>query len=510
MTLASFARLCETIEHMTPTNKVRYISGGLQNFNSKTTVMKILSMDYPVNNIGGKRAITWVANALGVFEDEIDDGLYTWGDLGETLFEIDDGNETDSEITMSEFSMLLHLDCSRIESDSYIMFSESLNQMSAREKKWFIRYWLRKPRNGVNNKIPLKVIANYFGLKQSVVDNYANYNSAGDIFTSLFGGNTPECILTHGQFINPMLAKARKGKERPSNYIVDIKYDGNRYQIHKEGESVIIFNRKGKVVTDQYPDIVEIVSKFEVSNVILDTEIYPVNPDGSPAPHKLLGKRVHKKDKAEAVRECPVKMVAFDCLSSYGIARIEDPLVERIMCLSCIPSEYRAETFDDHTIQAAYNIAIDRGFEGIMIKDANMTYQPGKRSKGWLKYKPPRISLDVVITTAEYGEGKRANVFGTYGISVKDGSDFSPIGKVGTGFSDDDLQHLTTTLKKNIDYLSDGVFFLLPRVVLEVTSDLVTKDANGNIGLRFPRCVRIREDKYAADIDTLEGVKELL
>ena len=101
-------------------------------------------------------------------------------------------------------------------------------------------------------------------------------------------------------------------------------------------------------------------------------------------------------------------------------------------------------------------------------------------------------------------------MFGTYGISVKDGSDFSPIGKVGTGFSDDDLQHLTTTLKKNIDYLSDGVFFLLPRVVLEVTSDLVTKDANGNIGLRFPRCVRIREDKYAADIDTLEGVKELL
>ena len=102
------------------------------------------------------------------------------------------------------------------------------------------------------------------------IEMYDQYNSASDICGSLELGLEPECKLVHGQFVKPMLAKARKGKERPTDYIVDIKYDGNRYQIHKEGESVIIFNRKGKIVSDQYPDIVDIVSDFEVSSIILD------------------------------------------------------------------------------------------------------------------------------------------------------------------------------------------------------------------------------------------------
>ena len=508
MTLAEFSRMCESIEFVTPTNKANAISRAMYSFTSKECLIGILALEFPINNIGSKRAITWIANALGMFDDEIENAVHTWGDIGEALNEIDDGNEEDSDIGLMEFQALLCMDCSRINSNSYTLFSEALNKMSAREKKWFVRYWLRKPRNGVNNKVPLKAMKLHFN--DDNIEMYSQYNTASAICCYLVEGITPECKLVHGQFVNPMLAKARKGMERPPNYIVDIKYDGNRYQIHKEGKSVIIFNRKGKIVTDQYTDVVDIVKEFDEYNLILDTEIYPVNPDGSPAPHKLLGKRVHKKDKAEAVRDCPVKMVAFDCLSSFGEARLEEPLIERVTRLACIPEEYRAETFDDHTIQSAYNVAIDRGFEGIMIKDADMKYQSGKRSKGWLKYKPPRISLDVVITSAKYGEGRRSNVYGTYGISVKDGHEYVSIGKVGTGFSDYDLEWLTQELRKNVDYYEGETFFFLPRMVLEVTSDLVTKDADGNIGLRFPRCLRIRRDKHAYDIDTLDSLREMM
>jgi DNA ligase-1 len=259
-----------------------------------------------------------------------------------------------------------------------------------------------------------------------------------------------------------------------------------------------------------FQDVVDIVKEFEVNNIILDTEIYPVNPDGSPAPHKILGKRVHSKDKAKAVRECPVKMVAFDCLSIQEVPIIESNLRIRLTHLSYIPHEYRAETFDDHTIKSAYNIAIDRGFEGIMIKDGDMAYQPGKRSKGWLKYKPPRFNFDVVITSAKYGEGKRTNVFGTYGISVKDGSDFVSVGNVGTGFSDNQLDLLTREVRKHIESHEGDTYYVLPRLVLEVTCDLVTNDAEGNVGLRFPRCIRIRDDKYAVDADTIQRVMEFM
>ncbi len=516
VTLAKFARMCDVLENQTPTNKINTIVGAMPAFEDKGRLMYILAQEYEINNIGNKRAITWIAEALGLFEEEVDNAVYTWGDIGEAILEIDEGNETDSDITLTTMIHLLENDCSSIQNDSFILFKEHLNKMSAREKKWFIRYWLRTPRNGVNNKIPLKAMAKYYGKGVREIEKFYHFNKAFEICVDLENGNDPECILHHGQFVNPMLAKARKGKERPKEYIVDIKYDGNRYQIHADfrQDSVIIFNRKGKIVTDQFPDVVDLIKKGGVlcsPSQIVDAEIYPVNRDGSPADHKLMAKRVHKKDKAEAVQQCPVKLAVFDLLSLEGISYLDNPLSERLKVLDeVVEDEYLAKIFKEGSIQSAYNTAIDLGFEGIMIKDSTMPYQPGKRSKGWLKYKPPRFNYDVVITSASYGDGKRSHVYGTYGISVKDGADYVSVGKVGTGFSDYDLEWLTTELRKIVDSYEGETFHFLPRIVIEVTCDLVTTDADNNIGLRFPRCMRIRRDKYASEADTLDTLKEAM
>ena len=510
MTLARFSRMCSLLENVSPTQKAVIISESMSAFSNKDDLMEILSMEYMNNNIGEKRAIIWIANALGIFEDEVEDALYTWGDIGEAIEVLDDGNESDSEITLNWFLTLLSMDCSRINSNSYSLFSEAFAMMSAREKKWFVRYWLRTPRNGVNNKVPLKALAKYYKKKYADIVKYAQYNSVREICYDLERNRTPECILSHGQFLAPMLAKPRKGKEKHPNTYVDVKYDGNRYQIHNNPDGVIIYNRKGKRVTNQYPDI---VSEFDdYPSGIFDAEIYPIEIGGEPAPHKLLAKRVHMKDKAKAVEQCPVKLAIFDLLLLDGISYVDRPLSERLEALKKnMPEKTIATTFEDTTIKGAYNLAIDWGFEGIMIKDADATYHAGKRSNAWLKYKPPRINLDVVITSGEYGKGKRSNTFGTFGISVKDKEGgYVSIGKIGTGFSDDDLVWLTNELKKNVDSYVEEVFYFLPRVVLEVTSDLVTMDADNNIGLRFPRCMRIRHDKYAADIDTIQRVQELI
>ena len=246
--------------------------------------------------------------------------------------------------------------------------------------------------------------------------------------------------------------------------------------------------------------------------MILDSEIYPINRDGSPAEHKKLGKRVHKKDKAEAVRECPVNLAVFDVLSFNGASLLVETQEVRIKkLLEIVPKEYQTHIFDsDATIESCYNMAIDWGYEGIMIKDASMIYEAGKRSKGWLKYKPPRIELDVVITSGTYGKGTRTGLFGSFGISVKDGSSYVNVGKVGTGFSDEELVWLTNELRKSIDRMDNGVYHFLPRIVLQVTSDLVTNDADGNIGLRFPRSMRVRHDKFASDVDTIQTVREMM
>ena len=144
------------------------------------------------------------------------------------------------------------------------------------------------------------------------------------------------------------------------------------------------------------------------------------------------------------------------------------------------------------------------------IKVAVLIYEAGKRSRGWVKYKPPTVELDVVVLSVSYGTGNRQNVFGTYEIGVKSEDGFTSIGKVGTGFSDTDLVYLTDKLQKQIVSRKDGVYAVNPVVILEVKSDLVSQDAKGNIGLRFPRMNRIREDKFVEDIDTLETVMEKL
>ena len=515
MSFSNFARMCEVLEQQTPTQKAETISSSLNGIGNKGVVMQILSLDYPINNIGESRAITWIANALGVFEDEVESAVSIWGDVGEAVAELDIGNETDSDISIVQALMMLELDCSRINSNAYTLFAQELQKMSAREKKWFIRYWLRKPRNGVNNKVPLKAISKHFSIKYGDITKYSHFYNAGEICKSLEDGVTPECKLTHGHFVSPMLAKPRKGKERPKEYIVDVKYDGNRYQIHFDEvkESVIIFNRKGKVATNQYPDIVKLILEDEVFKIggIYDTEIYPIKTDGTPAEHKLLAKRVHKLNKEEAVQQCPVKLAVFDVLKWNEESCLDKSLKKRIKLLdmSVFP-EYRAKRFDDTTIKASYHLAIDWGFEGIMIKDSSLAYDPGKRSKGWLKYKPPRIELDVVITSAQYGKGKRSNVFGTYGISVRDGADYIEVGKVGTGFTDEELIWLTNELRKSIERYEDNVYHFSPRLVLQVTSDLISNDSDGNIGLRFPRSMRVRHDKYPAEADTIQRVKELM
>ena len=310
-----------------------------------------------------------------------------------------------------------------------------------------------------------------------------------------------------------MLAKAVPKDKWPKEHIVEYKYDGARYQIHfrrRLETKIIIFNRKGKVVTDKFPDIVEEVLSWKINeSFIIDTEIYPIESDGSPAPFKKMGTRIHSKDIQAAIEKCPVELGVFDCMMFNDENLMDSPLKDRLETIVKFPKQaIRTIIIEDNDI--FYNLAINDGYEGIMVKDLNAPYESGKRSVAWAKYKPPRFELDVVITGARYGDGKRSTVFGSYDMAVKDGTEYVSVGSIGTGFSDLDLLSLTQQGKKIISRVNNGTYELLPRIVLEVTCDLVTRDSEGNLGLRFPRMLRIRSDKPVSDINTLEDVEAMV
>lgn len=484
------------------------ISRSLDNFENKGLVLSILDKDsLEANNLGLAKAKKWIAKIFDVFDDEIDGLMAAHEDLGEAVYNLDVSAETEINTGILSVKRALESDCGKIDSDAFRVVETLIENMSANERRWFVRYLLRTPRNGINQGTVAKIISKHYGKKQAIVKKHLNFNSIEVVCANYDAGTEPPCNLTYGKFIKPMLAKEVPMNKWTDDFVVDYKYDGNRYQIHIDGEKTMIFNRKGKIVTRQFPDIVEIVQEYDVKNAILDGEIYPILENGAPAPHKQMGTRVHSKNIQEAMERVKVKWVIFDCLMLNDETVMDLSYTERLDRMKNLPNQAHRITEGD--IMAFYHEAINEGFEGIIVKDASQPYQSGKRSVYWAKYKPPQINLDVVILSAKYGEGKRASVFGTYELGVKANNGYHSVGWCGTGFSDSDLISLTNTLRRNVESFDNGQFFVSPVVVLEVKADLVSRDAQGNLGLRFPRCVRIRDDKFVSDINTLEDVERL-
>lgn len=484
------------------------ISRSLDNFENKGLVLSILDKDtLEANNLGLAKAKKWIAKIFDVFDDEIDGLMAAHEDLGEAVYNLDVSAETEINTGILSVKRALESDCGKIDSDAFRVVETLIENMSANERRWFVRYLLRTPRNGINQGTVAKIISKHYGKKQAIVKKHLNFNSIEVVCANYDAGTEPPCNLTYGKFIKPMLAKEVPMDKWTDDFVVDYKYDGNRYQIHIDGEKTMIFNRKGKIVTRQFPDIVEIVQEYDVKNAILDGEIYPILENGAPAPHKQMGTRVHSKNIQEAMERVKVKWVIFDCLMLNDETVMDLSYTERLDRMKNLPNQAHRITEGD--IMAFYHEAINEGFEGIIVKDASQPYQSGKRSVYWAKYKPPQINLDVVILSAKYGEGKRASVFGTYELGVKANNGYHSVGWCGTGFSDSDLISLTNTLRRNVESFDNGQFFVSPVVVLEVKADLVSRDAQGNLGLRFPRCVRIRDDKFVSDINTLEDVERL-
>ena len=507
MTWARMSRLLESTDGITPTQQINRIARELENFDAPN-LLKILSLQYEVNNIGLVRAKKWMAKIFNVFDDEIDGYVNAHNDLGEAIYYLDFSKEEESTFTLQGAIRLLEIDCSKIDSNQFRLIEEAILHMSPNERRWFIRYWLRTPRNGINEGLVAKIMAKHYDKKLAEVKKHLTFNSISIVASHYDMKENPPTNLFHGTFVAPMLAKEVPMKKWPTNKIVDYKYDGNRYQIHKQDDNVIIFNRKGKVVTSQFPDVVEVVRNYEIKSVILDGEIYPIDNYGNPIEHKHMGTRVHSKNVAEAVDKVKVKWVIFDCLKLNDRTIMDLPYVDRLGSFKDLPDQAHRMT-EGEDVLAFYNRAINDGFEGIIVKDSSLPYEAGKRSIGWAKYKPPRIELDVVITGARYGEGAKANVFASFDIAVSSPNGFIGVGSVGTGFSDGDLIKLTNTLRRNVENYDNKTYHVSPVVVLEVSADLVSRDSQGNLGLRFPRCKRIRDDKFVADINTLEDVEAL-
>jgi ATP-dependent DNA ligase I len=299
---------------------------------------------------------------------------------------------------------------------------------------------------------------------------------------------------------------------------VEDKYDGIRGQLHKEGNRVVLYSRDLNDVTAAFPEIVEAACTLP-HDVLLDGEILAFR-DGLVRPFFELQHRLGRKVVSAQLRtEVPVTFVGFDLLYLDGRNLLTEPLRERRRLLEAInlPSPfmlaYLIQANSAQELDGIFDAARGRNNEGLMVKDPQSTYSPGRRGLGWLKLKKALATLDVVVTGVEWGHGKRKNVLSDYTFAVYDEANdrLVNIGKAYSGLTDAEIAQMTEYFK-SITLKDYGRFRLVqPEIVLEVAFDAITESGRHNSGyaLRFPRIKQIRRDKTPRDIDTLANVARM-
>lgn len=448
------------------------------------------------------------------------------------------------------------------------------------EPKFFVRSLEGKLRIGLAEKSVLVALADAMwalekergqnGMtkpeaEQLVRDVYSRLPSYDVVVPAMLqhglSGLAEHCKLTPGVPVKPMLAKPtrsitevldRFASAEENTFTCEYKYDGERAQLHYSREiGGRVYSRNSENMSERYPDILAAlpsIVKPPVESVILDCEAVAWDrQDKRILPFQMLSTRKRKDVREEDIK-VQVCLFAFDLLYLNGEPLIHLPLRERRerlhQAFTPVPGRFEfATALDAHTaedMEKFLDASVRDSCEGLMVKlltGAEAGYEPSKRSHNWLKVKKDYLagvgdSLDLVVIGAFLGKGKRTNVYGAFLLACydPDAESYQAITKIGTGFSEQDLEDLHQRLRPLVVSGPKSYFvyaetapadvWFEPKLLMEVkTADLslspVYKAALGmvsdtkGVSLRFPRCLRIRDDKDATDATTAEQVADM-
>lgn len=407
---------------------------------------------------------------------------------------------------------------------------ELMNFAGPKEAKYIIRTVLEELRLGTAEGIIRDSIAKAYGISPEVVENAYNLKTDfGEVAVIAKNKGIEGLVdikIELGMPIKVMLAEKSESLEQAlidaEEPAIEVKYDGLRTLIEKKGDKIWIFTRRLENVTKQFPDLVKYCKgNIRAENAIVEGETIGLK-GGKPAPFQELSKRIHRKyDIKDMSKEIPIQVNLFDCLLVEKEQFLLKPFGERRNALEKIIKVEKGRfqiaeqivTKDLKTAEEFYKKALESGQEGVMVKSLKKPYQAGKRVGNMYKVKPEKETFDVVITGAQWGEGKRAKWLSSFILSIRDGEtgELLEIGRMGTGLTDEQFIEATKILKPLIEYEKDNIVKIHPKIVIEVGYQDIQRSPNYKSGyaLRFPKLIRFRDDKSVDDVDTLERVQRL-
>lgn len=532
--MRQFAAICEAVGATTKKlEKMRLVGDYLRSLppeDSSRAVLFLTGRPFPrfaehVTQVGGR--LIWQALSLvsGASADDMTAAYRRHGDLGGAAQELLSGNTAVDNYTLAEAAAAFReLVTRRGPAQKLGLLVQILRRVTPIEAKYLVKILTGELRIGLSEGLVEESLARAYSRPLAEIQR-ANMLT-GDIGETLRLAATGTLAEARLRLFHPagfMLASAAQTAQElvetfPTGAMVQDKYDGIRAQVHKSGSTVKLFSR----TLDEIVEFPELVAPVRVlpGEFILDGEIIGWR-NGRPVAFTELQRRLGRKHADLFLPlELPVSLVVFDLLWHDGDLLLDRPWSERrerlrkLLAAAQAPlvqHSSSAPAITQADFERAFRGALDRGHEGIMAKSPDSPYVPGRRGRYWLKLKRPMATLDVVVTAVEYGHGKRHQVLSDYTFSVRDGDRLAPVGKAYTGLTDAEIANLTQYFGEHT--LEDQGFrrSVEPTVVIEVAFNNIqrsTRHASG-YALRFPRIVRLRPDKPAAEIDTLDRVRQL-
>ena len=495
--------------------------------------------DARTTNVGGSIISEALVSATGLHWDDLGARYARWGDSGDVAFEMFCEAKPDNTASVSLADterVLARLSSTRGKKAKTALLTDVLSKATALEAKYLVKLLSGDLRIGLREGLVEDAIARAF--KRSLADvSMANMlrGDIGEAAVRARGGALHEIEMRLFHPLKFMLATpasdlADIARTMPAEFFVEDKFDGIRAQAHVQNGHVAIYSRTLDEISARFPELHGPLAALPI-DVIMDGEIVTARGEEI-LPFSDLQKRLGRKTiSQELLASTPVVFVAWDILYAGERVLINDPLRERrarledligIAGASGLPNFgslrlSEAKLFSNTTqLDDEFDAARARGNEGLMIKDPASFYKPGRRGREWLKLKKALATLDVVVTTVELGHGKRRNVLSDYTFAVRRSEtddELLNIGKAYSGLTDAEIAEMTEWFRAHTiqEFAHGRVRVVQPRIVIEVTFDRVQPSNRHKSGyaLRFPRIVRLRPDKIAAEIDTLATVRNL-
>jgi DNA ligase-1 len=497
--------------------------------------------------ISNQLAIKALSKATGTESSKVTKEWKSLGDLGkvaEALTKKKKQTTLSSHILTTEkvlinLRKLPELEGKGTVSKKLYLITELLTSAEPIEALYLIRTLLSDLRIGIKESTVRESLAKAFfkgdkesaGQIQKAIDKSNDLGAVFEIAKKSKLKSLEKLHLQTGKPIKVMLAQkavniADGFKKVGKPCAVEYKYDGFRLLIHKQGKDIWLFTRRLENVTKQFPEVIDYINKYVKGNsFILDSEAVGFDKKTKEyMPFQSISQRIRRKYDIDKIKEqLPIEINVFDILYYKGQSLLDESFEKRTKIIKQIIKNHPYKiihakqiiTSNEKKAQEFYKKALKDNQEGVMMKNLKTEYNPGSRVGHMLKVKPEEKDLDLVITGAEYGTGKRSGWLSSFILSCKNKGEFLEIGKVSTGLKEKQeegvsFQELTKKLKPHIIKEKGRRAEIKPKVVLSVTYQEIQKSPNYKSGfaLRFPRFTSLRPDRSATDIATLEEVKK--